>query len=302
MRATSLAIAMAVGGCGPSITPPAATGDGGGTTTSPVVPTSTTSAMTGTDSSSSSTPDTTADGSTSMDSAAFVPVPDGGAEGCWQCDTYAQDCPAGTKCTRFGCRGSSVYDGTFCAPVDEAPDEVGEPCSAHGDLYDGIDSCDIGAMCLPFGSESDGLCMAFCTGSESLPSCEEPGTYCYSSGDVGQYPQICRPWCDPTAQDCVRGQGCYPTGGGGPFSCSVDASGDVGQPGDVCEFVSSCDPGNLCVAAEVIPGCEGIGCCSPVCDLSDPMPPCPPGQSCTPWYETAEAWPDLEHVGVCAAP
>jgi hypothetical protein len=49
--------------------------------------------------------------------------------------------------------------------------------------------------------------------------------------------------------------------------------------------------------------CEGAtGCCSPLCDLTDPMPPCLPDQVCLPWYEAGMAPAGYENVGACALP
>ena len=145
----------------------------------------------------------------------------------------------------------------------------------------------------------EGTCHALCTGSEENPYCEDPNSICNISGDGGL--PICLPRCNPIAQDCNEGLACYWVGN--DFQCVLDASGDEGAAGDPCEFINVCDPGTFCAIADLVPDCQGAaGCCSPFCALDDPMPPCLPGQICTPYFDEGNAPRGLEQVGYCALP
>ena len=112
--------------------------------------------------------------------------------------------------------------------------------------------------------------------------------------------------CEPLAQDCPRGQGCFPVDRG--WVCAPDASGSSGQYGDTCEFINVCDPGLVCIASWAVPGCEGaLGCCSEICDLNDPAGDgqcsgASAGQVCLQWYPDGAAPAGYENVGICAIP
>lgn len=111
---------------------------------------------------------------------------------------------------------------------------------------------------------------------------------------------MCFPLCDPLTQDCVRGQGCYSTYQG--WICTPDASGELGDYGDPCEFLNACDPGFVCVSAEQVSDCSGsAGCCTDICTLEIPI--ClgaDSGEICVPWDDDPP--PDYEDVGVCLLP
>ena len=160
----------------------------------------------------------------------------------------------------------------------------------------GIDSCELHSMCWNVDAETgEGTCIAMCVGDESNPFCEGENETCHiSSGPLA----LCLPDCDPTAQDCPEGQGCYPIGA--DWSCAPDASDDAGAPGEACEFVNVCDPGTACLA-DVVPGCDGPGCCTSFCIVGEGDGPCLDGQVCTPWWEPDTAPPGEEHIGICAA-
>jgi hypothetical protein len=96
-------------------------------------------------------------------------------------------------------------------------------------------------MCWNVDPETNqGTCAGFCVGNENDPHCDHPGDECSISGSGFA---ICLPTCDPLAQDCPEGEGCW---GAGPFFCAGDASGDMGAYGDPCEFVNVCDPVGVC--------------------------------------------------------
>jgi hypothetical protein len=177
----------------------------------------------------------------------------------------------------------------------------GEPCDVEGSGVSGTDSCELGAMCWDVDPETlEGVCVAFCVGSADNPVCEDANTSCAINGDGVL--ALCLPSCDPLLQDCGEGQLCAPVADA--FSCVPDASGDMGAPGDPCEFINVCDPGMFCASTELVPGCDGAGagCCTAFCDLGEAPPACLPGQECTPWYEPGNAPPGHEDLGACALP
>jgi len=98
--------------------------------------------------------------------------------------------------------------------------------------------------------------------------------------------------CDPFTQDCPEGEGCYFDGTG--FVCAIDASGNQGGLGGVCEFINACDPGLSCTE-HAITGCEGDRCCTSFCDRSaaDPNAGCDEASVCTAL---------VGDVGVCIGP
>ena len=228
----------------------------------------------------------------------FLDYPDGGMGG-YECDIFAQDCPPGEKCMPWANDGGSSWNAFRCSPIAEDPGGPGDPCTVEGSGGSGIDDCELGAMCWDVDPETlEGTCLPMCAGSLTLPVCDDPYGLCSLTGEG--VVNLCFPICDPLAQDCPAGQACYGVGEG--WTCAPDASGDMGGYGDPCQFINVCDPGLICLEVAAVPGCEGsIGCCSEVCDLSDPQ--CTgEGQTCQPWYPPGEAPPGYESVGACALP
>ena len=235
--------------------------------------------------------------------AVFLVPPDGGGVS-FECDLFAQDCPEGEKCMPWANDGGNSWNATRCSPVSDNPGQVGDECMVEGSGVSGIDDCDVGTMCYYVDPETNlGTCVGMCTGSEAAPMCE-PGFLCSISNDGVLI--LCRRECDPLLQDCMGSASCLPANGSDGFVCIVDASGEMGAPGDPCEFLNACDPGLFCANAEAVPDCQGAaGCCSEFCDLTEPDPDlgCSQmGQVCTPWFEEGAAPPDLAHVGACALP
>ncbi len=111
---------------------------------------------------------------------------------------------------------------------------------------------------------------------------------------------LCLPVCNPAVPDCPEGQGCYPLGD--QFLCLPAPTVDPGSAGESCEDIAVCDPGLACVEPQLVPDCTSAACCSPYCNVTDPMPPCLPGQQCTAWYGPGMAPEGLEDLGVCALP
>jgi len=198
--------------------------------------------------------------------------------------------------------GGSSWNATRCTPVARDPNQVGEPCTVEESGVSGIDDCVLGALCWYVDPETlMGECIALCQGSEANPTCADPCTYCVITGEGAFTP--CLPECDPIAQDCSEGQACYPIVDA--FACVPDSSGEAGAIGDEYEFLNVCDPGNLCVNPELVPGCAGASCCTAFCDV-DAQDECDallPGTSCVPWYEGEEPLGCITGtVGACMLP
>ena len=220
-----------------------------------------------------------------------------GVDGYGDCNVWTQDCPPGEKCTWWANDGGNSWTAMRCVPID--PDAVGpgESCMVVNSAVSGIDSCEIGSMCWDVDPETSiGRCVALCLGSENDPQCPHTDSTCSLSGSgLG----LCLPDCDPLAQDCDPGAGCYGTNDA--VVCMPDVSGDSGALGDPCEYVNVCDPGLACVSANGVPGCTGSGCCTPWCDID--APDCPfPEQECVPFFEPADAPWDTGDLGLCLIP
>ncbi len=217
-----------------------------------------------------------------------------------ECSVTAQDCPAGTKCNVWSGPEGSQWDAWGCFPLDEDPDGIGEPCTAEGFGQSGVDSCAMGSMCFFVDPETgEGTCFAFCQGDpfdSSELNCEDPDTSCSGWDTVTLH--LCLPKCDPLGDDCDEGQSCY-SADGTNFRCGPDSSGEMGAVLDPCDFVTECDPGNYCASGELVPGCGAFMCCSSLCSLSDPAPPCLAGQECIPWFDPEWVLPGYEDLGAC---
>lgn len=234
---------------------------------------------------------------TGADSSAggfIIPLDGGGGPGC---SIFEQDCPTGEKCMPWANDGGGTWNSTRCSPVVDNPDGVGDPCVAEGSGTRGSDSCDFGSMCWNLDPDTlEGTCVAFCIGSAESPTCADEFSSCSINSDGVL--ALCIPRCDPLLEDCAPGQACYPVLDG--FQCVPDASGGMGAPGDECQFINECGSGSFCADVSDVPGCEGsLGCCSSLCSLDDPMPPCSPEQVCVPWFDEGEAPPGYEFVGSC---
>ncbi len=277
-----------------------------GSTTAPIDDTTTTDPP-------PSLPSTTApgDGSTAMttvpDDTSGGSSDDGGGTGGLgeECTLELQDCMEGLKCMPYNNKGGSWWNAVACFPVDPDPVGVGEPCSYYEHTLSGYDNCGHGEFCWPTNEDGTGVCKDLCDAADpddiwdSL-YCENPGATPY----IGCQDCfcVCEVACDPLAQDCGEGQGCYLTGYNF-FLCGPDASEGMGQHGESCEYVNHCAPGTACISAEAIPGCEGFGCCSDFCDIDAPntCPGADLGETCVALFEDpADAPVGLDHIGLCA--
>lgn len=227
----------------------------------------------------------------------FIQDPDGGGVTI-ECDIWAQDCVEGEKCAAWANDGGSSWNATRCVPVDAAPVGPGDPCTVVGSGVSGLDNCDETSMCWDADPDTNvGTCVALCEGSENAPTCAPEGTACSISNEGVLI--LCLPICNPLADECGDGQGCFPVGEF--FQCAPVAAG--AEPGEPCQFVNACADGSACVTAGIVPGCAGGACCSSYCDVMGDGSECLEGQECMPWYEMGQE-PDvcLEGVGVCAVP
>lgn len=191
-----------------------------------------------------------------------------------------------------------VWDAHKCVPLlgDQA---VGEPCT-YGGVEEGTDDCNATSMCwntVEIEGELLGTCTPFCTGTPDTPGCPVEGYFCNLTGDGTL--SLCLQTCDPLAQDCGAGLGCYWSNV--EFICTVTA-GDLAT-GAPCGFVNDCAPGNSCIDGELFPDCEGSACCAAFCDLDLGDGPCDDvinGTVCTPYFE--EPPPGYETLGACTLP
>lgn len=294
-----LALAL---GCGP-VVDGSADGSEGGSGTSTSTSTSTTSVSTSSTATTVVPSDETSqpESSDTLDESSFVQDPDASVFPS-SCSLWEQDCPRGTKCMPYSSDGSGSFDATLCAEVVRDPRGVGESCTVFESLGSGMDDCELGAIC--WNADPDtliGECVAFCEGPEAEPTCGDECSSCSISGS--SILALCLPSCDPVAQDCAQGDGCYPIGTG--FTCAPTGieQGAVGSP---CEFINICAPGSFCAGTELLPECEGPSCCAPFCDLEadDSCDALLPGTVCRPWYDElpTPSCVDLERVGGCLAP
>ncbi|MCA9704679.1 MAG: hypothetical protein KDK70_02380 [Myxococcales bacterium] len=221
------------------------------------------------------------------------------------CSLYEQDCPRGYKCMPWSSDGSSSWNDTKCVPIAEDPSAPEEPCTVEGNGVSGIDDCDGTSMCWDVDPVTlEGVCVPFCIGDESDPSCANECDQCQVSGDGVL--ALCLLACDPLAQDCAPGQACYPINFG--FTCAPDASPEGAEIGTPCEYLNGCPPGLACLNGEVVPGCAGrIGCCAPFCPVggADICPGLLPGTTCVPVEPDGGGTPEgcvTAEPGFCVIP
>ena len=220
----------------------------------------------------------------------------------FECDLFAQDCPRAEKCMPWANDGGNAWNATRCSPISANPGQIGDDCAVEGVAVSGIDNCDLGLMCWGVDAVTlTGSCTEICTGDEADPICEDAETTCAIANNGAIV--LCLPTCNPLMQDCPVGEGCYPVWA--DFVCSPDASADLGEHGDPCQFINACAPGNVCISPDAHSGCAAPdGCCTSLCNLAsmDPDGDCAAfdaGQSCLSFYVEGAAPVGLEDVGVC---
>lgn len=224
------------------------------------------------------------------------PQPTTGTAEEFECNQWTQNCPEGQKCALYSQGGGSGdFDAARCVPVVDPPRQLGELCIAEGEFGDGLDDCDAGLICSGIGPTKNGSCIPLCQGLEDDPLCPEDWL---CAGGIGNFFDMCLPSCDPLAQDCLEGTGCYGSEYG--FVCAPDRSGDEGQLHESCAYANACEPGLFCGPPSVSPECPGqaLGCCTSICELGGTA--CPAGSECLAWQEPSH--PDYPAVGICAVP
>jgi hypothetical protein len=184
------------------------------------------------------------------------------------CTVFDQDCPEGEKCVTTLDPDFNIYR---CVPIlgDKG---VGEACTF--DAESGSDDCDASSHCWNLEADEQGVehgeCVPMCIGTRDNPSCPGQGDSCEGFecriyGQVG-YP-FCVERCDPIAQDCGEGKGCFFDYGYNSFFCGVvNVPGALGEP---CEWHQECAAGLTCISAEALPECLGDYCCSSMCITGD---------------------------------
>lgn len=229
--------------------------------------------------------------------------PDGGSID-FECDLFEQDCPEGEKCMPWANDGGGYWNASRCSPIARNPGEVGDPCEVEGLGASGIDDCGLGLMCWEVDPTTDqGICEDLCTGNAMEPMCADEGDVCVMTNEGAII--LCLPSCDPLVQDCVEGEGCFASHQG-HFLCEDVYFPDT-MPGDSCEYINGCAPGQACMDPMLFSECDGFGCCATFCALDDPDADMncaaqDPLQECVPWYEEGMAPAGGENIGVCAVP
>jgi hypothetical protein len=261
--------------------------DGNTTTTNTTVDDSSDTGMTSETTATDTDDETT---NTTTPSGSFYAPPDDFTPSLG-CDPWVQDCPEGEKCVPYSSTGGN-WDANKCVPVTGSG-SPGDACT-YGGTVEATDDCDGTSICWDVMLVDDqpiGTCTPFCTGLPDAPSCG-PDTTCLIGyeGSVN----VCINLCDPLAQDCGAGLGCYWEGEA--FVC-VATPGEL-ELGDACEFINDCPPGGFCAAAAQLPACAGDGCCTAYCSIVGAD--CPAGTECVPFFEEPVA--GFEDLGICALP
>jgi hypothetical protein len=212
-----------------------------------------------------------------------------------ECDPFLQDCPDGEKCVPYSSTASSL-DANKCVAVigDGQP---GEPCIYEGNV-ESTDDCDAESFCwdtMDVNGEQVGVCTAFCTGTPDEPICA-PGTGCFIANEGST--TLCLSTCDPLMQACGPGLACY--WGNTDFFCLVTTQ-DIAL-GEPCGFTNDCAGGLACIAADLLPNCDGAACCASFCSVMAGEPCAQIGTECSAFFEQGMAPSGYEDIGVCMLP
>lgn len=208
----------------------------------------------------------------------------------WGCPTrfgpcnpwLIQHCVPDEQCVPYGpWSADEWWTSARCMQGQTA--KIGEPCSRLQGIYDGVDTCEAGAVCWDVDPDTAlGICVPLCSGAPHDPSCP-PGSACVLAHPM--WAAFCLPPCDPFADECSPGYAC--TLVGETLACMPAASqtAALGQP---CEHPNECGSARACVDA-----CAGEHCCVEFCDLQAPA--CPEPTSCVPISSDPSS-----QLGVCA--
>lgn len=124
-----------------------------------------------------------------------------------ECSVEVEDCPADQKCMPWVNGGGTMWNALKCVPLDPAPAQPGEPCTAPGNGQSGEDNCDKHVMCFEVNGDA-GVCRAMCDNGQ----CPE-GTGCLVANEAVL--QLCLPSCDLQAPACEPNHQCIPVASGG---------------------------------------------------------------------------------------
>jgi hypothetical protein len=196
------------------------------------------------------------------------------------CDVFAQDCPAGYKCTYR----EPDDPQTLCVPVTGLQ-HAGDPCTWQGE---GIDDCDAVSVCWSwYGVYYE--CVEFCTGTPTQPQCNDDSEC--GAGVPGF--DLCVQDCSDFEQDCPAGQKCVPYSTGDSYFTYADYTcvpvGGDQQQGEPCQssgietMLDDCALGSFCVGPDAWSMMPFAGECALQCTGSPDDPMCPEGQVCELW-------------------
>jgi hypothetical protein len=212
-----------------------------------------------------------------------------------ECDPWAKDCPDGEKCVPYASDGGNVWNGNKCVPVT-GDGAIGDTC-VWGGIVAATDDCGDDSICwdvMDVDGQNLGVCTQYCDGTADNPICP-PETSCIiiNEGSI----TVCIVNCDPLLQDCGAGLACF--WANTAFSC-IFTAGEI-PTGEPCGYINDCAAGNYCTDAAALPACNGAACCTPFCDLTDPV--CGVAETeCVTFFEEGMAPPGYEDVGVCVLP
>ena len=119
---------------------------------------------------------------------------------------------------------------------------------------------------------------------------------------MGELPILmCLAPCDPLAAVCPEGHTCVFVDPDDTASAHCVPQTMEASVGQACEDHDGCEPGTRCTDGGSLPGCVHDGCCSPYCNVADPLADagCDAailGTACT------AVFPGGGEVGVCALP
>ena len=243
------------------------------------------------------------------DGAGFLDIEDTMPEPLDMCDSWAQDCPEGQKCTPAATTpGSGAFDASIC--VDAGTEPPGAPCTIveDADPYGATDTCDATGKCYNFNPDTGvGTCIEMCAGTYEDPTCPITGWECdiAATGTL----DVCIPRCAPIpgvcpdCWDCPGDQACIAAWEGdtlGGFICfPLSAEGAAGES---CECANCCATGLMCTdAATYGPTRARRLCCTEFCDITNLALMCAgPDQQCVALFEPTD--PHFANVGACMVP
>lgn len=199
------------------------------------------------------------------------------------CDLSTQNCPSGSSCMVYNQQGAAQCFAGEC-------DLVTQNCAgANGCTYAQLPDGGVGRACMPAGTATEGQTCSqtvacgkglLCLGGKCSRLCYTDanctgGGQCIGGVTVPGSPEIpltcvTLTSCDPLAQNCQAGEGCYLTQTGP--ACVTAGTVPAGQ---ACSQTSgNCTPGNICL----LPAGGGTtGTCNKLCNLDGGLPNCGTG-------------------------